>query len=74
MFDRLRLGHFIGGNGRAEAGEIVRTKRFIPRPSVAPPLSNDETATVLAHEPSQSLFQRLEDQYRRDFGDLSSAT
>jgi hypothetical protein len=67
IFNRLRLGHFIGGS---RVREVMRTKRFSPQPSAAPLLADEEVAAVQADKSSESLFQRLEDGYRGDFRNL----
>ena len=70
VFDHIRPHHFIGGSGTAGVMETLQTGRFVARPSSAPLLSEDEMAAVVADRPSQSLFRRMENEYRRDFGDL----
>ncbi|HEU0157146.1 MAG TPA: hypothetical protein VFQ82_13820 [Stellaceae bacterium] len=67
VFEHIRPGHFIGGNN---VGGLLTSKRFRARPSVNPPLSDEEAEAILRDEPSQTVFQRLEAEHREYFNGL----
>jgi tetratricopeptide (TPR) repeat protein len=67
VFGNIKFGHFIGGN---DVEQIVRTGKFLARPSSPPALSEDDDRSVRAHRPSQEIFRLIENSYRRQFADL----
>lgn len=68
VFHALRPGHFLGGNATDSVNAVIASRRFAPKPSRAPPLSEEDRDHVVRHTSVMTLFTRLEKLYRRDFG------
>ena len=71
VFEDIRFGHFIGGNGQSSVSEILKSGRVTFRSSDAPPLSDADEAVVLHHPEAQALARRLDRRYRMTFGDVA---
>jgi len=70
IFQNVRIGHVIGGNGLFNFESIAATNRINIRPSNAPLLTPVQRAEVAAHGEARKMFRMLENEYQRDFSGL----